>query len=350
MRKNRNANATWKVTAAFCALKTLHKLEKGAQEDRCIDTFYSNCVRLSSCSWNSWKGSRELGILRSWHFSNNQVTYLLEWKYLKYRPSIKFWLACRRIFSGRSQAALERCWNRSHSGCFSASCLHSRVQPICFPIVLPAHLTASLYLCRLLSRHSVRTSCSLNRSSSGHIKTDFVAPNFTEKLAQYNAPCTLESEQVARNDASGADVSSRMYVYSGSPYTICPGRNNCLTQACATKGFAYAGLLWHDSFNSHQGRLWKMLMLPGRMKVLHLKATRPIEFDPVYCIATIIPYPRWCCSNEAHGLFHSRENNSRCLKSHFALSGQNQAHNWTNIFHMNVLSNVLLYWAGCNMC
>jgi len=32
-----------------------------------------------------------------------------------------------------------------------------------------------------------------------------------------------------------------------------------------------------------------MLMLPGRMKVLHLKATRPIEFDPVYCIATIIP-------------------------------------------------------------
>ena len=147
-------------------------------------------------------------------------------------------------------------------------------------------------------------------------------------------------------DGMGADVSSRMYVYS--PYTIC--LRNCLTQACATKGFAYAGLLWHDSFNSHQGRLWKMLMLPGRMKVLHLKATRPIEFDPVQCIATIIPYPRWCCSNEAHGFFHSRENNSRCLKSLFALSGQNQAHNWTSIFHMNVLSNMLLYWAGCNMC
>ena len=102
---------------------------------------------------------------------------------------------------------------------------------------------------------------------------DFIHPFYSHSYASQTV------------DASGADVSSRMYVYS--PYTIC--WRNCLTQACATKGFAYAGLLWHDSFNSHQGRLWKMLMLPGRMKVLHLKATRPIEFDPVYCIATIIP-------------------------------------------------------------
>ena len=55
------------------------------------------------------------------------------------------------------------------------------------------------------------------------------------------APCTLESKNKfgSKCDAFGADVSGRMYVYS--PYTIC--LHNCLTQACATKGFAYAGLL-----------------------------------------------------------------------------------------------------------
>ena len=36
------------------------------------------------------------------------------------------------------------------------------------------------------------------------------------------------------------------------------------------------------------------------------------------------------------------KNNSRCLKNVFAFSGQNQAHNLTNIFHMNVLSNMPL--------
>ena len=72
-------------------------------------------------------------------------------------------------------------------------------------------------------------------------------------------------------DAFGADVSRGMYVYS--PYTIC--LRNWLTQACARNGFAYAGLLWHDSFNSHQGRLWKMLMPPERLKVTQLMSTWP---------------------------------------------------------------------------
>ena len=60
-----------------------------------------------------------------------------------------------------------------------------------------------------------------------------------------------------------ADMSSRMYVYS--PDTIC--LRNWLTQA-----WAYASL-------------------------------RDVGFDPVYCIATIIPYPKWCCGNEAHASF-----------------------------------------------
>ena len=43
------------------------------------------------------------------------------------------------------------------------------------------------------------------------------------------------------------------------------------------------------------------------------------------------------CSNEGHGFFHSRKNNSRCLKNIFACSGPNQANNLPNIFDMHVL-------------
>ena len=70
-----------------------------------------------------------------------------------------------------------------------------------------------------------------------------VTPNFsTEKVGiNISDPCMRESKNKfgSKCDAFGADVSSRMYVYS--PYTIC--LRNWLTQACATKGFAYAGLL-----------------------------------------------------------------------------------------------------------
>ena len=55
---------------------------------------------------------------------------------------------------------------------------------------------------------------------------------------------------------------------------------------------------------------------------------------------TTTPNPLWCCSNEGHGFFHSSKNNSRCLKHVLAFSGPSQAHNLTNMFHMNVLSNV----------
>ena len=48
------------------------------------------------------------------------------------------------------------------------------------------------------------------------------------------------------------------------------------------------------------------------------------------------------CSNEGHGFFHSRKNSSRCLKIVFAFSGPNQANNLTNIFDMNVLSNMTM--------
>ena len=54
---------------------------------------------------------------------------------------------------------------------------------------------------------------------------------------------------------------------------------------------------------------------------------------------TTAPNPLWCCSNEGHGFYHSRENNSRSLQLVFACSGPNQAH-LTNIFWMNVLSNM----------
>ena len=65
---------------------------------------------------------------------------------------------------------------------------------------------------------------------------------------------------------------------------------------------------------------------------LDINKANSMEFDHVYCMATLIPNPS-----------HSKENDSKCWKSLFALSGQNQAHNWKNIFHMNVLSNMLLY-------
>ena len=47
----------------------------------------------------------------------------------------------------------------------------------------------------------------------------------------------------------------------------------------------------------------------------------------------------WCFSDEGHGFLHSRKNNLRCLNNAFALSGPIQAHNLTNMFLMNVLSN-----------
>ena len=133
--------------------------------------------------------------------------------------------------------------------------------------------------CRLLSRHSVRTSWEFSLEGAGISPTyqDWLLrshPIFDRKVGiNITAPCTLESKNKfgSKCDAFGADVSSRMYVYS--PYTIC--LRNWLTQACATKGFAYAGLLWHDSFNSHQGRLWKMLMPPERLKVTQLMSTWP---------------------------------------------------------------------------
>ena len=66
--------------------------------------------------------------------------------------------------------------------------------------------------------------------------------------------------------------------------------------------------------------------------------------EPVFswkeAAAATTPNPLWCCSNEGHGFFHSRKNNSRCLKHVLAFSGPSQAHNLTNMFHMNVLSNV----------
>ena len=136
------------------------------------------------------------------------------------------------------------------------------------------------------------------------------------------------------------------------------------------------------------------------MKAPHLISIRPMEFDHVYCTvilarghtsdshlaiqfvdycqcvcvcvisvwvcgasllapkphpllflySTIIPNPIWCCNNEGHGFFHWKENSSRCLINLFAFSGQNQAHSLTNMFHMNVLSNMPLYWARYNMC
>ena len=165
------------------------------------------------------------------------------------------------------------------------ACKASRVQlSICFPISPSRiHLTSSLYLCPADCFQDIL----FEQAGNSHWKELAFLPTYQDWLLRSHpifdrkvginitAPCTLESKNKfgSKCDAFGADVSSRMYVYS--PYTIC--LRNWLTQACATKGFAYAGLLWHDSFNSHQGRLWKMLMLPGCMKVLHLMWIRPMK-------------------------------------------------------------------------
>ena len=68
----------------------------------------------------------------------------------------------------------------------------------------------------------------------------------------------------------------------------------------------------------------------------------------LFLYSTIIPNPTWCSDNEGHGFFHSRKNSSRCLITLFAFSGQNQAHNLTNMNHLNVLWNMHLYCA--RMC
>ena len=47
---------------------------------------------------------------------------------------------------------------------------------------------------------------------------------------------------------------------------------NWLTQAHATQGFACASLLWHNSFNSHKGRFWKMLKWPFCLFKLRLRS------------------------------------------------------------------------------
>ena len=71
--------------------------------------------------------------------------------------------------------------------------------------------------------------------------------------------------------------------------------------------------------------------------------------------AATTPNPLWCCSNEGHGFFHSRKKNLSCLKNALAFFGPNQAHNLSNIFCTNVLSNMntgngvqSLFLVGCH--
>ena len=64
----------------------------------------------------------------------------------------------------------------------------------------------------------------------------------------------------------------------------------------------------------------------GGWKNLVFLSIRAMELSYVYF---------WSAATLLTGFFHSRKNNSRCLKNALAFSGPNQAHNLTNILHMS---------------